>query len=254
MNQPLAGKVFLVTGAARRVGAAIVRRLHGKGGNVLIHHRRAGEDAATLKRELNAIRSGSTEIAAAELADIGALPDLIETALRTFGRLDGLVNNASSFYPTPLGEITESAWDDVLASNLKGPLFLSQAATPALIKARGAIVNIIDIHADRPLRNYVAYTAAKAGLAGLTRSLALELAPAVRVNGVSPGPIEWPAARELAAGHIPDEEQARVLATTPLAREGGSEAIARAVSFLFSDADFITGQIIAVDGGRSIHL
>ena len=254
MNQPLAGRVFLVTGAARRVGAAIVRRLHSQGGNVLIHHRGGSEDAAMLRRELNDIRPGSTEIAAVELADTGALPGLVETALRTFGRLDGLVNNASSFYPTPLGEITESAWDDIFASNLKGPLFLCQAAAPALVKAGGAIVNIIDIHAERPLRNYVAYTAAKAGLAGLTRSLALELAPEVRVNGVSPGPIEWPAAREVAAGHIPDAEQARVLATTPLRREGGSESIARAVSFLFCDADFITGQIIAVDGGRSVYL
>jgi pteridine reductase len=254
MNQPLAGKVFLVTGAARRVGAAIVRRLHSQGGNVLIHHRGGSVDAAMLKRELNTIRPGSIEIAALELAETAALPGLVGTALDAFGRLDGLVNNASSFYPTPLGEITEAAWDDIFASNLKGPLFLSQAAAPALVKAGGAIVNIIDIHAERPLRNYVAYTAAKAGLAGLTRSLALELAPDVRVNGVSPGPIEWPAAREIAAGHIPDVEQARVLATTPLRREGGGEAIARAVSFLFCDADFITGQIIAVDGGRSIHL
>lgn len=254
MDQALAGKSFLVTGAARRVGAAIARRLHRLGGNVLIHYRGGSEDAALLKRELIAVRPGSAEIAPAELADVAGLPGLVEATLGAFGRLDGLVNNASSFYPTPLGNITEDAWDDIFASNLKGPLFLSQAAAPALAKARGAIVNIIDIHAERPLRDYVAYTAAKAGLAGLTRSLALELAPDVRVNGVSPGPIEWPAASEVAAGHIPDAEQARVLATTPLRREGGGEAIARAVSFLFCDADFITGQIIAVDGGRSIYL
>jgi len=254
MSQPLAGKVVLVTGAARRVGAAIVRRLHQLGGNVLVHHRGGGEDASILKAELNALRPGSTETATAELADTQALPGLVDAALLAFGRLDGLVNNASSFYPTPFGSITEHAWDDILASNLKGPLFLSQAAAPALARERGAIVNIVDIHAERPLKDYVAYSIAKAGLAGLTRSLALELAPAVRVNGVSPGPIEWPAASEVAAGHIPDAEQARVLATTPLRREGGSDAIARAVSFLFCDADFITGQIIAVDGGRSIYL
>jgi pteridine reductase len=254
MDQPLAGKAFLVTGAARRVGAAVVRRLNHLGGNVLVHHRGGGEDAKFLKGELNALRPGSAEIATAELADVQALPGLVDAALSAFGRLDGLVNNASSFYPTPLGSITGQAWDDIVASNLKGPLFLSQAAAPALARARGAIVNIVDIHAERPLKDYVAYSIAKAGLAGLTRSLALELAPAVRVNGVSPGPIEWPAASEVAAGHIPDAEQARVLATTPLGREGGGDAIARAVSFLFCDADFITGQIIAVDGGRSIYL
>ena len=139
-------------------------------------------------------------------------------------------------------------------SNLKAPLFLSQAAAPALIAARGAIVNIVDIHADRPLKDYVLYSAAKAGLAGLTRSLALELAPHVRVNGVAPGPIEWPSAAEVSAGGIVDAERARILATTPLRREGGVDAIARAVAFLFCDADFVTGQILAVDGGRSIHL
>ena len=254
MEKPLVGKAFLVTGAARRVGAAIVRRLHGLGANVLVHHRGHLESARELKAELNAARAGSLETMALELADTGALPGLVAAAISAFGRLDGLVNNASAFYPSPLGSIDESAWDDMMASNLKAPLFLSQAAAPALTVTRGAIVNIVDIHADRPLKDYVVYCAAKAGLAGLTRSLALELAPHVRVNGVSPGPIEWPAAPDLAGGRIADTEQARIIASTPLGREGGSDAIARAVSFLFSDADFITGQIIAVDGGRSIYL
>jgi pteridine reductase len=254
MDQPLAGKAFLVTGAARRVGAAIARRLHRLGGNILLHHRGGLAEANLLKQELNTARPGSAETARADLADVPALLGLVDAALAAFGRLDGLVNNASSFFPTPLGSITEAAWDDIVASNLKGPLFLAQAAAPALARTRGAIVNIIDIHAERPLKDYVAYTIAKAGLAGMTRSLALELAPAVRVNGVAPGPIEWPAATDVAAGHIPDAEQARILASTPLRREGGVEAIAGAVSFLFCDADFITGQIIAVDGGRSIYL
>jgi pteridine reductase len=254
MNQPLAGKVFLVTGAARRVGATIVRRLHALGGCVMVHHRGSGEEALRLKGELNAGRAGSAEVAALDLVDTAALPGLVNATVAAFGRLDGLINNASSFYPSPLGTITESTWNDILTANLKAPLFLSQAAAPALKDARGAIVNIVDIHAERPLKDYVVYSAAKAGLAGLTRSLALELAPHVRVNGVAPGPIEWPSVSDIAAGHIPDAEQARILATTPLRREGGSEAVARAVGFLFCDADFITGQIIAVDGGRSIYL
>jgi len=254
MDQPLAGKAFLVTGAARRVGAAIARRLHRLGGSMLLHHRGGLAEANLLKQELNAARPGSAETARADLADVPALPRLVDAGLAVFGRLDGLVNNASSFYPTPVGSITEAAWDDIVASNLKGPLFLAQAAAPALARTRGAMVNIIDIHAERPLKDYVAYSIAKAGLAGMTRSLALELAPAVRVNGVAPGPIEWPAASDVAAGHIPDAEQARILASTPLRREGGVEAIAGAVAFLFCDADFITGQIIAVDGGRSIYL
>ena len=254
MEQPLVGKAFLVTGAARRVGAAIARRLHALGGSVMVHHRGGSDEACDLVAQLNSLRPGSACSAALDLSDTAALPGLVESVFAAFGRLDGLVNNASSFFPTPLGEITEAQWNDLLDSNLKAPLFLSQAAAPALIAARGAIVNIVDIHADRPLKDYVLYSAAKAGLAGLTRSLALELAPHVRVNGVAPGPIEWPSAAEVSAGGIVDAERARILATTPLRREGGVDAIARAVAFLFCDADFVTGQILAVDGGRSIHL
>ncbi len=254
MEHALAGKVFLITGAARRVGAATTRLLHAAGGNVLIHHRGHAGEARMLCDSLNGLRSASAHLMALDLADTAALPALVEMALTRFGRLDGLVNNASAFFPTPIGTISEANWDDLMASNLKAPLFLSQAATPALTATRGAIVNIVDIHAERPLKDYAVYTIAKAGLAGLTRSLALELAPAIRVNGVAPGPIDWPDAAEVALGRIERAEQARIMATTPLAREGGTDAIARAVRFLFCDADFITGQIIAVDGGRSIYL
>lgn len=254
MEQTLAGKAFLITGAARRVGAATARLLHAAGANVLVHHRGHADLARTLCDSLNAPRSGSAHLMALDLADTQALPSLVSMALARFGRLDGLVNNASAFFPTPLGTISESNWNDLMASNLKAPLFLSQAAAPALKATHGAIVNIIDIHAERPLKDYIVYTVAKAGLAGLTRSLALELAPEIRVNGVAPGPIDWPDAAEAASGRIGRAEQTRIMATTPLAREGGAAAIARAVRFLFCDADFVTGQILAVDGGRSIYL
>ena len=252
--QALAGKVFLVTGAARRVGAAIARRLHAAGGNVLIHHRGHAQEAESLAVALNTLRPASAAIRGLDLAIAGDLPSLVEAALAEFGRLDGLVNNASTFYPTPLGSITGTQWADLIASNLQAPLFLSQAAAPALKAAGGSIVNIVDIHADRPLKDYVVYSAAKAGLAGLTRSLALELAPEVRVNGVAPGPIAWPEAPTVAQGMIEDHERVRILASTPLRREGGVDAIARTVAFLFTDADYMTGQILAVDGGRSIFL
>jgi pteridine reductase len=248
---PLAGKAFLVTGAARRVGAAIVRRLHGAGGSVLIHYREHEAEAQALAAALNGARAGSAITARLDLAHTTALPSLVEAALAAFGRLDGLVNNASAYYPTPMGTITPAHWQDLMASNLQAPLFLAQAAAPALTAAGGAIVNIVDIHAERPLKDHLVYTAAKAGLAGLTRALALELAPAVRVNGVSPGPIEWP---DAPAGQIPAAERERIIATTPLGREGGVDAIARAVAYFFTDADYVTGQILAVDGGRSIFL
>lgn len=252
--QPLAGKAFLITGAARRVGAAIARRLHAAGGNVLIHHRGHAQEAESLAVALNTLRPESAATRGLDLAIAGDLPSLVEAALAEFGRLDGLVNNASTFYPTPLGSITGAQWADLIASNLQAPLFLSQAAAPALKAAGGSIVNIVDIHADRPLKDYVVYSAAKAGLAGLTRSLALELAPEVRVNGVAPGPIAWPEAPTVAQGMIEDHERVRILASTPLRREGGVDAIARTVAFLFTDADYMTGQILAVDGGRSIFL
>lgn len=254
MEQVLADKVFLITGAARRIGAATAKILHAAGANLLLHHRGHAEEAGALCDSLDAHRPGSAHLMALDLADTAALPSLVAMALTRFGRLDGLVNNASTFYPTSLGAIGEAHWNDLMASNLKAPLFLSQAAAPALTATGGAIVNIIDIHAERPLKDYLVYSVAKAGLAGLTRSLALELAPRIRVNGVAPGPIDWPDAGTVAQGRIEGAEQARILASTPLAREGGVDAVARAVRFLFCDADFVTGQILAVDGGRSIFL
>jgi len=247
--QPLAGKAILITGAARRVGAAIARRLHGLGANVLVHYRDHNADADQLAAELNAQRADSARALGLELARIEAYPAFMAEVVGAWGRLDGLVNNASGFYPTPLGEITAAQWSDLMASNLQAPLFLAQAAAEELRRNSGTIVNIVDIHADRPLKNYLVYNAAKAGLAGLTRALAIELAPQVRVNGVSPGPIEWPEDGQLDAA-----ERARILAATPLGRVGGAEEIARAVGFYFTDAPYVTGQILAVDGGRSIYL
>lgn len=246
MNQT---PVILVTGAARRVGAAIARTLHGAGANVVLHYRNAAGAAESLAAELNAARPASVLCVRGDLARDGEPARIAAETLAAFGRLDGLVNNASSFFPTPLGRIDRAAWDELIGSNLMGPLFLSQALAPALQASRGAIVNIVDIHAERPLARYPLYCAAKAGLAGLTRALAIELAPAVRVNGVSPGPIDWPEDEQ-----FPPAERARIIDHTLLKRTGSAADIARTVRFLMFDAPYVTGQIIAVDGGRSAHL
>jgi pteridine reductase len=243
------GKVVLITGGAKRVGAAICRRLHGAGADLMLHYRASAGEARLLQAELNGIRADSVALVQADLLELPQLPALVERTLGTYGRLDALVNNASSFHPTPLGEIDAADWDDLMGTNLKAPLFLSQAAAPALRKAHGAIVNITDIHADRPLKNYVVYSAAKAGLAGLTRSLARELAPEVRVNAVAPGPILWPDDDQF------DElSRQRIVSQTPLKREGTPEDIARAVHFLLFDAPYVTGETIAVDGGRHMAI
>lgn len=244
----LSGKTILVTGAARRVGAAICRRAHAAGANIVVHYHRSAAEAEQLAATLNAIRSNSAVALCADLLR-DPLPELIAAALKVFGGLDGLVNNASSFFPTPLGQIDERAWDDLVGSNLKAPLFLSQAAAPALTSRGGAIVNIIDIHAELPLQGHLVYNAAKGGLLALTRSLARELAPAVRVNGVSPGPILWP---ESETWKDMDERQ-RIIDHTLLRRCGEPEDIAQAVEFLLT-APYVTGQILAVDGGRSIAI
>lgn len=248
MNQDLQGKVALVTGAARRVGAAIARRLHAAGADVVIHYRGSEGDAAKLEEELNALRPRSARRVKADLLAPVAPRALVEAALAHFKRLDILVNNASTFYPTAVGRIESSHWDELMGSNLRAPLFLAQEAAPHLAKAGGAIVNIVDIHAERPLKGYAVYSVAKAGLAALTRSLALELAPAVRVNAVAPGAIAWPE-----DGQFEPAERARIVATTPLARIGEPETIAEAVHFLAA-ATFVTGQVLAVDGGRSVYL
>jgi pteridine reductase len=243
-------KVMLITGGARRVGAAICRALHASGANIMLHYRSSVEQARALQAELNAVRADSVALVQADLLNIALVSGLVGETVNQFGRIDVLINNASSFFPTPVGEITEQAWDDLLGTNLKMPMFLSQAAAPHLRRSHGCIVNIVDIHADRPMRNYAVYSTAKGGLLALTRSLACELGPEVRVNGVSPGVILWPEDERWS-----DElARQRIVQSTLLKRVGDPDDIARTVRFLVYDAPYITGQVIAVDGGRSIHL
>lgn len=246
---PLADRVVFVSGGARRVGAAIARRLHASGAQLMLHFKTARAEAEQLQQELNAVRPDSVALVQADLLDVAGLAEMIRSTIARFGRLDALVNNASSFFPTPVGEITAAQWDDLVGTNLKAPLFLAQAAAPHLRKTHGAIVNITDIHAERPLKNYTVYSVAKAGLAGLTRSLARELAPEVRVNGVAPGPILWPEDDSFDA-----VARQRIVSNTPLKRVGEPDDLARAVHFLIADAPYVTGQIIAVDGGRSVYI
>ena len=242
----LTGKTVLITGGARRVGAAIGRALHGAGANLVIHYRKSANDVAKLAGELNAARANSVVTFQADLLDTAKLPALVEFAVRSFGSLDVLVNNASTFYPTKIGEITPAAWDDLMGTNLKVPMFLSQAAAPALKKSNGLILNLVDIHALRPLRHHTLYCAAKAGLHMLTRSLAKELGPEVRVNGISPGPVLWPENEGDSA------TRAKIIQRTILQKMGTPEDIARTALFFASQAPFITGQVLAVDGGRSV--
>jgi pteridine reductase len=243
---PLAGKSALVTGAARRVGAAIVRSLHAAGANVVLHYRSSSEEAAALAQELNGVRPGSATLAQCDLLDSSALAQLANTATTAFGGLDILVNNASSFYPTPVGDIDEDDWNDLIGTNLKAPLFLAQAAAAALRERSGLIVNLADIHGVRPMRRHPVYCVAKAGLIMLTKSLARELGPQVRVNAISPGPVMWP--EDGVDAVLRDE----IINRTALKRIGSAEDVARAVLFFACEAPFITGQILAVDGGRSI--
>jgi len=243
------GKVVLITGGAKRVGAATCRRLHSAGANLMLHYRVSAGEARLLQAELNHQRKDSVALIQADLLDIAKLPAMVEQTVQSFGRLDALVNNASSFFQTPVGEITAASWEDLIGTNLRAPLFLSQAAAPALKKSQGAIVNITDIHAERPLKNYVVYSVAKAGLVGLTRSLARELAPEVRVNAIAPGPILWPDDESF------DElSRQRIISHTPLKREGTPEDIAKAVHFLLAEATYVTGETINVDGGRHVAL
>lgn len=242
-------RVALITGAGRRVGAAIARRLHAQGWSLLLHCRRSRVAAEALAAELNSGRADSARVLIADLEQNGEAQRLAELALSAWGRLDALVNNASSFFPTPIGGASDNDWDTLFASNARAPFFLTQALAPTLAAhGRGAIVNLIDIHADYPLAGHTIYCMAKAALAAMTRSLAKELAPAVRVNGVSPGAILWPEGQ----GEMDAATRAQVLASVPLGRIGGVEAIADAVEFLITGSDYVTGQILAVDGGRSV--
>ncbi len=239
-------RVALVTGAAHRVGAVIAQELHAQGLNVVVHYRRSRAAAQALCARLNAIRPASAAALGADLLDGAARRRLVTEAVALWGRLDGLVNNASTFYPTPLETADEGQWEDLLGSNLKAPFFLVQAAAPALRAHGGAVVNIVDIHAERPLKGHPIYSIAKAGLVMLTKSLARELAPAVRVNAVAPGAILWP---ERPLG---EAERAQILDRIALKRQGRPEDVARAVRYLLLEADYTTGQVLAVDGGRSL--
>jgi pteridine reductase len=242
----LAGRWALVTGAAKRIGAAIARALHSAGANVAVHYFHSAQPAEALADELNVARRGSALALGADLRDLAQLRGLVAALVAHAGRLDILVNNASVFYPTPLAGVTEAQWHDLIDSNLKAPLFLCQSALPYLKEARGTIVNIVDIHAQRPLREHVVYGAAKAGLAMLTRSLAKDLGPDIRVNGVAPGAVLWPETG------ITERTQQSIIREIALRRAGEPEDVASAVLFLVRDAPYVTGQIIAVDGGRSV--
>lgn len=241
--------VVLVTGGAKRVGAAIIKRLHQEGWRVAIHYRASTAAADALAASLNASRADSAITVQADLLQTESLAAVVERVISVYGRLDALVNNASTFYRTLVADFTEADWVALIGSNLKAPLFLSQASAPHLKKTNGCIVNITDIHAERPMAEYLIYNVAKAGLRGLTHALARDLAPEVRVNAVAPGPIEWPD-----DGQISAAERERILDHVPLKREGGVEQIAEAVKYLVCDAQYVTGQTINVDGGRSIAL
>lgn len=246
----MGARVVLITGGAKRVGAAICRRLHAAGSDLMVHYRSSSDEARALQDELNARRADSVALVRADLLRAGAAATLVADTVERFGGIDVLVNNASSFYSTPVGEITEQAWDDLVGTNLKAPLFLSQAAAPHLRRRQGCIVNVIDIHAERPLKNYLVYNAAKGGLLALTRSLARELGPEVRVNGVSPGAIMWPEDDEWQ-----DEvARQRIVNTSLLKRVGEPDDIARTVAFFVHEAPYVTGQVLAVDGGRNVHI
>jgi pteridine reductase len=238
--------VVLITGAARRVGAAITRRLHGSGFQVAIHHRKSPADAEALRAELEQSRPGSTLVLQAELSEFDRLPELIAYTVGRFGRLDALVNNASAFYPTPIGTALPKHWDELFDSNARAPFFLSQAAVPHLQNSHGAIVNLVDIYAERPLKNHAIYCMAKAALAAMTLALAKDLGPEIRVNAVAPGAVLWPESGKDYA------DRAALVASTALQRAGTPEDVAEAVRWLLMDARYTTGQIIRVDGGRSL--
>lgn len=241
-------RAVLITGAAKRIGAAIARALHQRGLNVMIHYRGSGIEAAALRDELNSLRPDSAELVQADLLNVNAMPALVKSVVDRFGRLDILVNNASSFFPTPIGCIDEPAWDDLVGTNVKAPVFLAQAAAAELRRNRGVIVNIADIHAERPMRNHLVYNVAKAGLVAATRSLARELGPDVRVNAVAPGANVWPQGD----ASIDGASRNCIVEYSVLKRPGTPTDIAGAVVFLALDAHYVTGHTLAVDGGRSV--
>ncbi len=247
MELPLHDKVVLITGAARRVGAVVARRLHAAGAQLVIHYHRSAAEAQALAAELNAERPASVTPLGGNLLELKVLESLVEATIARHRHLDILVNNASTFYPTPVGTITPAQWDDLMGTNLRAPLFLSQAAAPFLKARQGLILNIADIHGMRPLRHHTVYSPAKAGLIMLTQSLARELAPEVRVNAIAPGPVEFP------EQGLTDEMKQSIIDRTLLKRRGSPDDIARAALFFASEAPYVTGQVLAVDGGRSAN-
>jgi pteridine reductase len=249
-NKSLNNKVVLITGGAKRVGAAICRELHASGANLMIHYKTSVNEARALQAELNLQRANSVAIIQGDLLNIAVLPSLVHETVNQFDKLDVLINNASTYYPTEIGQINEENWHDLVGSNLKAPMFLAQAAAAELRKNYGCIVNITDMHIERPKKNYVVYSVAKAGLVTLTKSLAHELSPEVRVNAVAPGPVQWPENNP----QFDEVYRQRVISQTLLKRVGEASDIAKAVKFLIYDAPFITGHVLAVDGGRSLNL
>ncbi|MFL6578618.1 MAG: pteridine reductase [Povalibacter sp.] len=245
-SNSLAGRTVLITGAAKRLGAAMAHGFHAAGANVAVHYHRSALDAERLRDEFNTSRRNSAIAVSANLIEVETLPALVEHVLRAFGGLDVLINNASTFYPTPIGSISPEQWADLMGTNVKAPLFLSQAAAPALKHSQGLILNMIDIHSQRPLPDHPVYSTAKAGLAMLTKSLARELGPEIRVNGIAPGPVLWP------EGGLDPELRSEIIEKTQLKRSGSPEDIVNAALFFAVDAPYVTGQILAVDGGRSI--
>ncbi|MGM0953907.1 MAG: pteridine reductase [Pseudomonadota bacterium] len=246
----MANPVALITGAAHRLGARTAETLHDRGWNLVIHYRSRKQQALELADKLNEARSGSAICVQGDLAQAENIARIAQEACQPWGRLDGLVNNASVFYPTPTTEATEDDWQQIMGANLKAPFFLVQHCLPALRKTGGSVVNLIDIYSEKPLKDHPLYCASKAGLAALTRSWAKDLAPEVRVNGVSPGAILWPEGDKA----VDPDHQKAILDKTPMARTGHPDDIAGAIAYLLCDAPFITGQILSVDGGRSLNM
>ena len=243
-------KVVLITGGAKRVGAAICRELHAHGAQLMIHYKTSTAEARALKAELNLLRANSAAIIQGDLHNLDVLPNLVNETVKCFGKLDVLINNASTYFPTELGQVNEDNWHDLIGSNLKAPVFLAQAAAAELRKNHGCIVNITDMHIERPKKGYIVYSIAKSGLVTLTKSLAHELGPEVRVNAVAPGPVQWPENNP----QFDEVYRQRVINQTLLKRVGKAEDVAKAVKFLIYDAPYTTGHVLAVDGGRSLNL
>lgn len=247
----LQDKTAIITGAARRIGAEIARLLHENGMNIVIHYNNSQTEAEQLRDELNTKRKNSAILVKADLREMARLPEIIQVAVKQWGRVDVLVNNASRFYQTAIESVTESNWDDLLTSNLKAPFFLSQSALPYLKKTQGLIINLADIHAERPLRNYPIYSVSKAGIVMLTKALAKEVGPEVRVNAIAPGETLWP---EGSSNEMSDALKQKIINRIVLKRKGDPLYVAKAVLYLVRDAEYVTGQVITVDGGRALYM